>query len=193
MDIFSNLSIIIPNHKERRLMEVYACCKKLFPQAQIILSDDLESKGKGYAIREGLKHATGDIICFLDGDMDIHPIELFKLLNEVDEYSIVIGNRFYRASISRRILNLGYKFLLWLLFGFSFSIDTQAGIKVFHRYVLSNWQTDSFAFDIEILAKAIKTGYRVKQVPVISEIRRTKNIKVIWNTFIETIKVRQRI
>lgn len=174
-------------------MEVYAQCKQIFPEAEIILQDDLEGKGKGWAIREGVKKSTRPFICFIDGDLDIHPIEIFKLLHEMGEYDIVIGDRVYKASMSRRILSLGYKLLIYILFGFAFSIDTQSGVKMFNYYALPEWETDSFAFDIEILAKAIKSGYQIKQVPVLSEIRETKSFKSIWETFIETIKVRKRI
>ena len=174
-------------------MEVYAQCRKFFPKAEIILQDDLEGRGKGWAIREGVKKATRPYVCFIDGDLDIHPVEIHKLLNEIYDYHVIIGNRVYQASIIRRILNLGYKLLIYLLFGFAVSIDTQSGVKLFRYYALPEWETDSFAYDIEILAKVIKLGYPIKQVPVLSEIRKTKSIKSIWETFIETIRVRQRI
>ena len=193
MDTGANLSIVIPNYKERRLMEVYAQCKKIFPNAEIILQDDLFGRGKGWAMREGVKKSTRDLVCFLDGDMDIHPVEIYKLLYEMDDYSVIIGQRVYNASIKRRILSLGYKLLIYFLFGFALSIDTQSGIKMFRKRVLAIWKTDNFAYDIEILAKLIKGGWIIKQVPVLSEIRETKSFKAVWDTFIETIKVWRRV
>jgi len=193
MDKGKNLSIIIPNYKERRLMEVYAQCKNLFSEAEIILQDDLEGKGKGWAMREGVKKSTRKYLCFIDGDMDIHPIEIYKLMREVPEYQIIVGDRVYNASIKRRILSVGYKVLIYLLFGFAVSIDTQSGVKIYRKSTLPTWETDSFAYDIEVIAKAIKQDIPIKQVPVLSQIRETKTFKSVWDTFIETIKVRRRI
>ena len=189
MDQGAYLSIVIPNFRERRLMEVYAQCKRIFPKAEIILQDDLEGHGKGWAMREGVKKATRAYVCFIDGDMDIHPVEIYKLLHEIVEYPIVIGDRIYKASIKRRILSMGYKLLIWTLFGFALSIDTQSGVKMYRRRSLPTWKTNSFAYDIEILVKAIRRGYRIKQVPVLSEIRETKSFKAVWDTFVETMKV----
>lgn len=193
MDQGANLSIIIPNYKERQLMSVYGQCQLLFPEAEIILQDDLEGRGKGWAMREGVKKSTRDYICFIDGDMDIHPIEIYKLLHEIYQCPIAIGKRIYKASIKRRILSYGYKILIYFLFGFAISIDTQSGVKMYRAYALSEWKTDSFAYDIEILAKAIKVGYPIKQVPVLSEIHETKSLKSIWDTFIETLRVWRRV
>ena len=193
MDKGKNLSIVIPNYKERRLMEVYANCKKLFPEAEIILQDDLEGRGKGWAMREGVKKTTRINICFIDGDMDIHPREICKLLDEINEYPVVLGKRTYDVPLTRRILSIGYKILIYILFHFAISIDTQSGVKMYQREWLPSWETDSFAYDIEMLAKLIAVGCQVKQVPVHCVTRKSKSIKAVWVTFIETIRVRRRI
>ncbi len=194
MDTGTNLSIIIPNHKERKLMSVYGQCRKLFPQAQIILQDDLESRGKGWAIREGLKKATGDKVCFLDGDMDIHPANIKKLL-AVKGYWVVIGKRYYRASIYRKICSYGYRLITRILFGLT--VDTQSGLKLFYRYILPEWETDGFAYDVEILAKLHKKGIMFKEVPIVCNIQGSKTPKkfmvAILETFIETLRVWKRV
>lgn len=191
MDKRPTLSIIIPNHKEHRLMSVYGQCKLLYPKAQIILADDIEGRGKGWAMREGLKQAKGDLICFIDGDMDIHPKEIVKLLRYIEHYDIVVGNRVYVSGIPRIICSWTYHRLIKLLFGLS--VDTQSGLKLYRRYTLSTWKTDSFAYDIEILAKAKKWGYRIGQVDIDCEIIGSKTkwrfIRAILETFTETVKI----
>jgi len=190
MDTKPSLSIIIPNHRERKLMSVYAQVKSFFPDAQVILCDDTAGQGKGWAIRNGIRDSKGDLVCFLDGDLDIHPKEIFKLLDEIQYCDIVIGNRVYNAPLSRKILNVGYKMLIRLLFGWSMSIDTQSGIKLFRWGKLPFWHTNSFAFDVEILAKARQAGFNIREIPVESKIRASKSFSAIWCTLVETIKVR---
>ena len=193
MDQKPSLSIVIPNHKERNLMSVYAQVTSMFPDADVILSDDIVGRGKGWAMRRGVRQSAGDLICFLDGDMDIHPKEIFKLLDEIKTCDIVIGNRVYDAPLSRKVLNVGYKVLIRLLFGWSMSIDTQSGIKLFRRGCIPQWFTDSFAFDVEILVKCRDAGFKIREIPVASRIRATKSVGAIWSTLVETIKVRLSI
>lgn len=172
-------------------MEVYAQCRLLYPKAEIILQDDLDGKGKGWAIREGVKKSTRNLVCFIDADMDIHPIEIYKLLWEIDDCDIVVGNRVYNATFGRKVLSCGYKLMIRILFGWGLSIDTQSGIKLFRKDKLPTWETNSFAFDIEILYKAKNCS--IKEVPVVSKIRETKTFGSIWETFVETLNVWKRV
>ena len=175
-------------------MEVYANCRKLFPDAQIILQDDLESRGKGWAIREGVKKVVREKVCFLDGDMDIEPYNIKKLLN-VEHCSVVIGKRIYEASVYRKIISYGYKLITRILFGLN--VDTQSGLKLFSTVVLPEWETDGFAYDIEILAILKQRGWIIKEVPISCNITGSKNkkkfIRAIWETFIETLRVWKRV
>ena len=61
--------------------------------------------GKGGAVREGLKRATGKYILFQDGDLEYHPKEFSKIFSTSIEFNadIVIGSRFlariYKGSL----------------------------------------------------------------------------------------------
>lgn len=193
MDKQPDLSIIVPNHRELKVGEVRTLLTQYFPKAEVFISNDYYGRGKGWAIRKGVEQTKGRLVCFLDGDMDIHPAELFKLLDKIEDYDIVIGNRSYKASVIRKVLNIGYSLMLKVLFGIPYHMDTQSGIKLFHRKVLPKWETDSFAYDVEILAKVAKGEYSIAQVTVVSEIHKAKSIKAVWTTFVETIKVRYRL
>ena len=65
------LSIILPNHYEATIHEFIAEVEGRFPRCEIIISNDSESKGKGWAIREALRHCQGGQVAFLDGDGEI--------------------------------------------------------------------------------------------------------------------------
>ncbi|MDP3974390.1 MAG: glycosyltransferase [bacterium] len=135
------------------------------------------NKGKGYAVRFGMAESKGDIIAFIDAGMDLNPNGLSLLLEHFEWYNadIIVGSKRHPVSKvdypwQRRILSMGYQFLVWLLFGFKIK-DTQVGMKVFKREVLEKvlprLLVKRFAFDIEILAVANYLGYtRIFEAPV---------------------------
>ena len=79
--------------------------------------------GKGNALKEGWKYARGDLITFVDADMEIHPRQLKGFLEAMDEkkVDIVIGSKRHPESIihyplKRRLLSKGYSLLIRGLF-----------------------------------------------------------------------------
>jgi glycosyltransferase involved in cell wall biosynthesis len=67
----------------------------------IKLAWNITNAGKGIAIREGFKLVTGDIVVFLDSDLDLHPSQI-KLLFEImqnENADVVIGSKRHPKSI----------------------------------------------------------------------------------------------
>jgi hypothetical protein len=69
--------------------------------------------------------------------------------------------------------------------------DTQTGIKGF-RYK-PEWVSNTFAFDIEILAKAKKDKKSIIEIPIRAIVSDKKNCNIIWETFIDSIKIWWRL
>lgn len=135
------------------------------------------NKGKGFAIKQGIKKAKGDIIGFIDAGMDLDPREISRMLDtmEWNNADIVIGSKLHPESkvnypTARRVLSWGYRTLTKLMFGFNVR-DTQVGLKLFRRKtandVFSKILVKRFAFDIEVLAVAYSFGYtKIYECPV---------------------------
>lgn len=160
-----NLSILIPSKDEPKIQKMVEATENEFPNAsQIIVCNDREGRGKGWAVRQALEHATGDVICFIDGDLDIHPRMISRLIPFLNDYDIVVGRKQIRGFISRRWITRASRLFFKILFGLS--IDSQTGIKLFKRDALCEWETDDFMFDVEILTKAKDAGFKIIEVPV---------------------------
>lgn len=184
----SSLSIIIPCKQEKDIVTMMVEVEKCHPEAQIIVSSDRYGRGKGWSLRQGLKEATGRIIVFIDGDMDIHPKEIHKLLPSLNNNDIVVGRKKASGSLIRKTITLCSRMFITLLFGIC--IDTQTGVKVFKRRCLHDWKDDSFAFDIEILYKAMKEGYRIKEVDVEVNIRKGMPFRSITRFIYGALRIR---
>ena len=132
--------------------------------------------GKGHALKKGFQHARGKYICFLDGDLDIHPrlIKSFVEVMEKENADVVIGSKRHPLSkvnypLHRRILSVGYQCFIKMLFNLSIR-DSQVGLKVFKREVLDEVLplvlVKKYAFDIEVLLNTHRNGYKIVEAPI---------------------------
>lgn len=136
-----------------------------------------ENLGKGYALIEGAMEARGDLVLFVDADLEVHPRQLgllYAALIGLDA-DVVIGSKMHRSStieypLKRRILSIGYFALVFLLFRLPVR-DTQTGLKLYRtevlRRVAGRLLVKRFAFDLEALANVHRLGYRIAEAPVV--------------------------
>ena len=136
------------------------------------------NRGKGYAVRNGMMNASGQILLFTDADLS-SPIEeaakLFALI-ERGEADIAIGSRYLQRELQtrkqplyRRMLGRAFNLALRAILGLSY-VDTQCGFKAFSRKaaltVFPAMKIEGWGFDPEILFLAKRYGLRVIEVPV---------------------------
>jgi len=151
-----------------------------------------QNQGKGYAVRTGMESARGELVSFLDAGMDISPKSLLMLMAHLTWYEadIIVGSKRHPVSrvnypFKRKILSLGYHFLVKIFFGLSLS-DTQSGIKIFRREVvekiIDKLLVKRYAMDIEMLAVARHFGFkRIYEAPI--EVTFNKSTSAInWHT-----------
>jgi dolichyl-phosphate beta-glucosyltransferase len=136
------------------------------------------NRGKGYAVRNGMLNARGEIIVFSDADLSSPIEEMPKLLAAIAVGAdIAIGSRWLRTELQTqrqssirqlfgRIFNLLNRIILELRFK-----DTQCGFKAFTRRaaqtILPLQRIERWGFDPEILFLARKFGFRVEEVAVV--------------------------
>lgn len=136
-----------------------------------------KNHGKGYALKYGVSHATGEVVTFIDAGGDFHPshIERFVKFLEAFDADIVIGSKRHPMSkvnypLVRRFNSFLYHTLLRILFRLHVH-DTQTGLKVAKRTVLKKVMprmvVKQYAYDVELLvvAKLLGCG-RVIEAPV---------------------------
>ena len=186
------LSIILPSHREPDIRAFVEEVEKRIPVFEIIVSEDRYGKGKGWAVREALRVSKGSEIAFLDGDGDISPRMILRLLPFLDDYDAVVGTkRISHSHFSRRVITYLSRLYIRLFFGLK--VDTQTGIKLFRREMLTDWKTDGFLFDVEILEKIQRNGGTIIEVPVEAEIKEKMTWRVVWKTFVESIILKSRL
>lgn len=139
-----------------------------------VLSYD-RNRGKGFAVRHGLAHSTGDVVAYIDADMELHPDGLGQLADLLDQgYDAALGSKRHPDSLVnyppfRRLQSTAYLGLVHLLFGLALT-DTQTGLKVFRgdrvRQALPLLTCDGFAFDLELLVVLRQLGSTFVEGPI---------------------------
>ncbi|MCI0470609.1 MAG: glycosyltransferase family 2 protein [Candidatus Aminicenantes bacterium] len=130
-------------------------------------------EGKGKAVRKGIDRSTGDIVIIQDGDLEVSPFELPKLIEPIvkGENEVVYGSRFLDGrGQTPWISYLGNKFvtqLMNILF-FTRLTDIVTCHKVIKRSVLNGivLKARSFDFDSEITALILKKKIPIKELPI---------------------------
>lgn len=150
-----------------------------FPNVKAIFES--EPKGKGHAVREGFKHATGEIILIQDADCEYDVDDYDELVRPLLKFRqpFVLGTRhggdwkirqFNGEPALAIVCNLGHIFFAWLMNTFykQSLADPFTMFKVFRRECLwgLKFECDRFDFDHELLIKLIRKGYRPIEIPV---------------------------
>jgi dolichyl-phosphate beta-glucosyltransferase len=181
------MTIITPCRNATQVKGMQLALAKLYPDARVITIIDELGRGKGWAIRQGIKDVVGMVI-FIDGDMDIKPRMISRLLPFLTDYDIVVGTKSLNMlPFRRKAVTFLSRIYIRLMFGLD--VDTQTGIKAFN-IKFPEWSTDGFAFDIELLYKAKKLGYSMIEVPIEAVITKQMPLRAIWKTLTESIRIR---
>jgi len=127
--------------------------------------------GKGCAMKEGIKHITGDVAVFMDADGQHLSEEIEELVMPIidGKADLVIGARRFEARgkrpLHRRLSNMITTRLIRLKLG-TYVYDTQSGFRAFRREFLPEIESDRYEVETEMLIKAAKMGARIVEVPV---------------------------
>lgn len=157
------------------------------------------NEGKGFALMHGAAEASGELIAFIDADMELDPDGVGRLVGIQREggWDVVVGSKRHPESVVaypflRRAQSWTYQQLIRVLFRLDVK-DTQTGLKVFRgdllRQVVPLLAVKRFAFDLELLVVARKLGYtKIVEAPIKLDYRfetttsPTAAYRALWDT-----------
>lgn len=137
---------------------------EIAPLVDIILFHD-ENKGKGAALRTGIKAATGDVVIIQDADLEYDPQEYPSLLEPILKNSadVVYGSRFIAGGLNQ-VPNDFHSYvnrfltLLSNLFSKQTLTDMETCYKVFRREIIHGCsiEEECIGFELEITTNITK-------------------------------------
>ena len=177
--------------------------KRAAKNGRPVKSVRLESnRGKGASLFRGFEEAGGELIVFLDADLEIAPHYIVKLQAAMKKAKadVVAGVKdpvMNHFPLQRRFMSVIYRATIGFLFGLDIT-DTQTGIKLFKREVLEaaapRLRVSRFAFDIELLVAASRFGYQIMEYPIeVTYVRKGRlgrmKLGTLVGTFFDTFAV----
>ncbi len=153
--------------------------------------------GKGRAIRTALQQATGDYVIIQDGDLELNPNDIAKLMKAMIDgnYDAVYGSRFLDKQNKSlyRSFYLGGRLVSHitnLLYGQNIT-DEPTCYKLVRAEVLKRFtlRCEGFEFCPEVTAKISKLGIKIHEEPIHysprtmeqgKKLRWTDGIEAVW-------------
>ena len=156
--------------------------------------------GLGQAYLAGFRRALGAgaaLICEMDADFSHDPADLARLLREADDADVVLGSRYVDGGeiegwgTGRRVVSRwGCRYAERVL-GLQVR-DLTGGFKCYRREVLEAIDLDSvrsqgYAFQVELTYRAVRNGFRVREIPIVFRDREVGRSKMSWRIALEAV------
>ncbi|MBA3866228.1 MAG: polyprenol monophosphomannose synthase [Solirubrobacterales bacterium] len=159
------------------------------PDVSVLHRRDKEGIGPAYVA--GFRHALAggaELILEMDSDFSHDPAYLPRLLEAAGSADLVLGSRYVSGGgVSdwgplRRAISRSGSAYARLLLGVEVR-DLTGGFKCFRRRVLEAIDLDSvrahgYAFQVELTYRAIRSGFKVVEVPIVFRDRRAGSSKM---------------
>ena len=169
------------------------------PEVEVLHRTAKEGLGRAYLAGFERALASGaDLVLEMDADFSHDPRDLPRLIAAASEADLVLGSRYVRGGgvtdwgWFRRMLSRGGSWYARVVLGVPVR-DLTGGFKCFRREVVESFPLDEvrsrgYAFQIELTYRAIRTGFRVHELPIRfidrqvggSKMSRTIVLEAIW-------------
>lgn len=193
MDFYDYVLTIADNNSVDRTQEIAQKLVQLYDSVRYL---HIPKKGVGVAVRTAFKKSSSDIVGYMDIDLatDLHHLqEVINSFKRDGELQIVNGSRWANGylssgrSLNRVISSIGLTMFLKTRLGMKAS-DAICGFKFFRRLSAlslirqSDPSDNGWFFIIEMLIRAERSGYRIKELPVEWIDDGNSSVKVITTT-----------
>ena len=130
------------------------------------------NRGRGRTVTDGFQMARGDIVGYIDIDLEVHvryvPTMVTAIQNGAD---VATAHRIYKVQLhlfNRFLLSTGYTRLMRQLLGVNLK-DTETGFKFFKRDrilpILEQIEDEHWFWDTEIMVRSLLAGYQIEEIP----------------------------
>jgi len=204
-----NISVVIPVHNEEHALPLLlSSIHQHVPEAEIIVINDGSTDasaetarragarvithpyriGNGAAVKNGLRHAAGDMIVLMDGDGQHDPADIPAMLRLSQNYDMIVGarSRGSHANIFRLFANCIYNFLASYVTKFPIR-DLTSGFRVVRKDTALRYLCllpNTFSYPTTITLAFLRSGRSILYIPITARTRSgTSKIRLLHDGF----------
>jgi len=152
----------------------------------------------------GLKNTDAKFLFEMDADFSHDPKAIPSFLENIQAADLVLGSRYLDGitvmnwPLSRLFLSVGANIYTRVITGMPLK-DATGGFKCFRREVLDalpldRIKSDGYSFQIEVNFHVWKRGFKIKEIPIVFEDRRSGTSKmsrrIVWEAVFLVWKLR---
>ncbi|MFC1826328.1 glycosyltransferase family 2 protein [Thermodesulfobacteriota bacterium] len=194
------VTILLPAYNEEQSIgNTIREIKKLHPDYEIFVVDDGSTDrtqeeavkaganvwkhphniGNGAAIKTGLRYASGEWVLMMDADGQHKPADIVKLLEQKENYDMVVGARSKgsRTSWHRDLANFIYNWLASYVTKFKVE-DLTSGFRLVKNDRISKFiylLPNTFSYPSTITMAYLRSGLSIKYIPIQTLARKGKS------------------
>jgi dolichol-phosphate mannosyltransferase len=169
-----------------------------FVEVEVLHRTVKEGLGRAYLAGFERALASGaELVLEMDSDFSHDPADLPRLIAASSEADLVLGSRYVPGGgvtdwgLFRRLLSRGGSWYARMVLRVPVR-DLTGGFKCFRRATLEGMDyrhthADGYGFQIELTYRAIKAGYRVREVPIVFRDRQAGTSKMSPRIAVEAV------
>jgi len=175
------------------------------PRLHLLSRQKKEGLGRAYiaGFEWGLKN-NFDVLIEMDADFSHRPEDLVLILDRISEADFVVGSRYVQGGrtvnwgLARKIISRGGGIYSRLILGFPLN-DWTGGFnawtkKTLEKINLSQVKSNGYSFQIELKFRALRSGCKGVESPIVFEDRRVgqskMSLKIVLEAFWRVWKMR---
>ena len=176
------------------------------PRVYLLKRKEKNGLGKAYiaGFKWGLQNQYQALV-EMDADFSHSPVDLLKLLSQIEVTDVVIGSRYVPGGTTlnwgliRKLISRGGGIYSRVILGYPLQ-DWTGGFNAWKSHVLEaigldDIQSNGYSFQIELKYKAKKKGFEVIETPITFEDRRVghskMSLKIVLEAFYRVWLIRQ--
>ena len=152
--------------------------QRIYGNDKIVLLERPGKMGLGSAYMDGIKKCTGNYVILMDADFSHHPkfIPQFIEVQQKTKCDVVTGTRYrkgggvYGWDLRRKLTSRVANFIASFLLNPKHASDLTGSFRLYKKKVLedimSNVKSKGYVFQMEVIVRAEKMGYSIKEVPI---------------------------
>jgi glycosyltransferase involved in cell wall biosynthesis len=152
-----------------------------------------ERLGRGKALNSAFQQSSGEVLVYMDLDLatDIKHLRALVEAISVEGYDFATGSRMLPESkvertLRRSLSSKTYNFLVRHMLGSKLR-DHQCGFKAFRReptlQLINDVGANHWFWDTEILVRAARKGYKIKEIPVVWKSGRKTKVNLFKDSY----------